>query len=80
VKVLVTVEVEATWCDTDLGDPRPCDPLFDHVLGSVAQAVDNALEHAFESGFRHDLENVLSLCVTRVAARAAGREQRASAR
>jgi hypothetical protein len=80
VKVLVTVEVETTWRDTDLGDPRPGDPLFDRVLGSVAQAVDNALEHAFESGFCHDLENILHLTAGRVTARAAGREQRASAR
>jgi hypothetical protein len=75
VKVLVTVEMETAWCDEDLGHPKPGDPLFDRVLGAVAQAVDNALEHAFESGFNHDLENVLSLSVVRVAARAGGRER-----
>ena len=75
MKVLVTVEVETTWRDTDLGDPRPGDPLFDRVLGSVARAVDNALEHAFESGFHHDLETALCLAVRRVTARAAGRER-----
>jgi hypothetical protein len=79
VKVVVTVEVEATWRDTGLGDPRPGDPLFDRVLGSVARAVDNALEHAFESGFHHDLETALCLAVGRVTARAAGRERPAPA-
>jgi hypothetical protein len=49
VKVLATVAVETAWSDADLGDPRPGDPLFDRVLGSVAQAV-RRLWHPGDAG------------------------------
>ena len=68
MKVKIEVILDVKFCDDDLGDPKPGDPLEARILDSVQEAVSNVLNHAQANGFPHDLENVLSIMVTDVGA------------
>jgi hypothetical protein len=66
MKVKIEVVLDVEFCEEDLGDPKPGDPIEDRILDSVQEAVSNALHAAQANGFSHDLEDELSVMVSNV--------------